>query len=72
MGKRLERFGEVRIIDETNGFGVDLSRRQRVDFGVPPQTWEQSSLAKGGFCTCILFADEIRKNPQVLEEGPSF
>ena len=21
MGKRLERFGEVRIIDETNGFG---------------------------------------------------
>ena len=22
MGKRLERFGEVRIIDETNGFDV--------------------------------------------------
>ena len=22
MGKRLERFGEVRIIDETNGFGL--------------------------------------------------
>ena len=46
MGKRLERFGEVRIIDETNGFGldfVDLSRRQRVDFGAPPQTWEQYS-----------------------------
>ena len=45
MGKRLERFGEVRIIDETNGFGLDwtLSRRQRVDFGAPPQTWEQYS-----------------------------
>ena len=24
MGKRLERFGEVRIIDETNGFGLDV------------------------------------------------
>ena len=24
MGKRLERFGEVRIIDETNGFGLDF------------------------------------------------
>ena len=23
MGKRLERFGEVRIIDETNGFGLE-------------------------------------------------
>ena len=22
MGKRLERFGEVGIVDETNGFGV--------------------------------------------------
>ena len=24
MGKRLERFGEVRIIDETNGFELDF------------------------------------------------
>ena len=24
MGKRLERFGEIRIIDETNGFGLDF------------------------------------------------
>ena len=23
MGKRLERFGEVRIVDETNGFGLE-------------------------------------------------
>ena len=23
-GKRLERFGEVRIVDETNGFGLDF------------------------------------------------
>ena len=43
MGKRLERFGEVRIVDETNGFGLDFSRRQRVDIGAPPQTWKQCS-----------------------------
>ena len=24
MGKTLERFGEARIIDETNGFGLDF------------------------------------------------
>ena len=24
MGKRLERFGEVRIVDETNGFRLDF------------------------------------------------
>ena len=24
MGKRLERFGEVRIVDEANGFGLDF------------------------------------------------
>ena len=38
MGKRLERFGGVRIVGETNGFGLDiLSRLHRVDFGVPIQ-----------------------------------
>ena len=24
MGKRLERVGEVRTVDETNGFGMDF------------------------------------------------
>ena len=24
MGKRLERFGEVRIVDKTHGFGLDF------------------------------------------------
>ena len=28
MGKRLERFGEVGIVDETNGFGLDLAIRE--------------------------------------------
>ena len=27
MGKRLERFGEVRIIDETNGLGLDFVKK---------------------------------------------
>ena len=29
MGKRLERFGEVRIIDETNGFGLDFVEKTK-------------------------------------------
>ena len=32
MGKRLERFGEVRIIDETNGFGLDLVKKTKNGF----------------------------------------
>ena len=27
MEKRLERFGEVRIVDEMNGFGLDFSKK---------------------------------------------
>ena len=27
MGKRLERFGEVMIVDETNGFGLDSVKK---------------------------------------------
>ena len=44
MGKRLERFGEIRIIDETNGFGLDLSTNPRRGSG---------TLKKDGFGTCI-------------------
>ena len=32
MGKRLERFGEVRIIDETNGFGLDFVKKTESGF----------------------------------------
>ena len=31
MGKRLERFGEVRIIDEMNGFGLDFVKKTEID-----------------------------------------
>ena len=32
MGKRLERFGEIRIIDETNGFGLDFVEKTESRF----------------------------------------
>ena len=32
MGKRLERFGEVIIIDETNGFGLDFVEKTESRF----------------------------------------
>ena len=32
MGKRLERFGEVRIIDETNGFRLDFLEKTESRF----------------------------------------
>ena len=32
MGKRLERFGEVRIFDETNGFGLDFVEKTESEF----------------------------------------
>ena len=38
MGKRLERYREVRVVNETNGFDWTLSRRSRVDLEAPPQT----------------------------------
>ena len=31
-GKRLETFGEVRIIDETNGFGLDFVKKTESGF----------------------------------------
>ena len=47
MGKRLERFGEVRIVDETNGFGLDFEILEQ-----HPRRWS-STLKKDGFGTCI-------------------
>ena len=32
MGKRLEQFGEVRIVDETNGFGLDFVKKTESRF----------------------------------------
>ena len=46
MGKRLERFGEVRIIDETNGFGLDFVKKTESRCG-------SSTPKKDGFGTCI-------------------
>ena len=32
MGKRLEGFGEVWTVDETNGFGLDLAEKTESGF----------------------------------------
>ena len=32
MGKRLKKFGELRIIDETNGFGLDFVEKTESRF----------------------------------------
>ena len=32
MGKRLEQFGEVRIVDETNSFGLDFAKKTKSRF----------------------------------------
>ena len=32
MGKRLESFGEVRIVDETNGFVLDFVNKTESGF----------------------------------------
>ena len=32
MGKRLESFGDVRIVDETNGFGMDFVNKTENGF----------------------------------------
>ena len=43
MGKRLEIFGDVGIVDETNCFGLDVVDKTGVDFGAPdmeaPETY---------------------------------
>ena len=51
MGKRLERFGEVRIIDETNGFGLDFMEKTESSFWGTTPDIGSSTLKKGGFGT---------------------
>ena len=41
MRKRLERFGEVRIVDETNGFGLDFVEKRKSGVRNITQTWGQ-------------------------------
>ena len=52
MGKRLERFGEVRIIDETNGIGLDFVEKTESRFWSTTRRGS-STLKKDGFGTCI-------------------
>ena len=43
MGKGLERFGELGLLMRRMALDWTLSRRHRVDFGAPSQTWGQYS-----------------------------
>ena len=43
MGKRLEQYGEVRIIDETNGFGLDIVEKTESRFWSTTPDVEQYS-----------------------------
>ena len=65
MGKRLQGFGEVRIVDETNGFGLDFVKK---DIGVPLQTWEQYS-KEGRFGTCKQLEGEKMRKTHGLWRG---
>ena len=49
-----------------------LSRRQRVDFGAPPQTWEQCSKEGRIWDLYIDRRWEDEKNPRALARKPSF
>ena len=52
MGKRLERFGEVRFVDETNGFGLDFFKKTEWILECHPR-FGSSTLKKDGFGTRI-------------------
>ena len=53
MGKRLERFGEVRIIDETNGFGLDFVDKTESRFWSTTPRRGSSTLKKDGLGASI-------------------
>ena len=44
MGKRLERFGEVRIVDETNDFGLDFVKKTERQYAIVLKEFTDNSL----------------------------
>ena len=56
MGKRLERFGEVRIVDEMNGFtllSVDAERK------APLQDFERALRTQNFLVSSQIFTDNL-------------
>ena len=53
MGKMLERFGKARIIDETNGFGLNFIEKTESRFLEHHPRRGSSTLKKDGFGTFI-------------------
>ena len=43
MGERLERLGEVWIVEETDCFGLDVNEEMERMFRSTPQIWQQYS-----------------------------
>ena len=50
MGKRLERLGEVEIVDETNGIGLDFVKKTESWVHQPRRG---SNTQRDGFGICI-------------------
>ena len=53
MGKSLERFGEVEIVDETNGFGLDMIEKEREWISECHPRCGNSTLKKEGSGICM-------------------
>ena len=53
MGKRLERFGEVWIADDTNGFGLNFVKKTESGILKYNPRRKSSTLKKDRFGTCI-------------------
>ena len=60
MGKTLERFGEVGIVDETNGFELDFVK-QTVGLSERHPRRKSSTIKKDRFGTCIILGENVRK-----------
>ena len=52
MEKRLDGLGEVRIVDETNGFGLNFVKKKELNLKHHPRRGS-SALKKDRFGTCI-------------------
>ena len=73
MGKKFERFGEVRIVDETNGFGLDFVKKTESGFwSTTPDVGEQYSKEGQIWDLYIVRRLEDEKNPRALARKLSF
>ena len=65
MRKKQECASAVCIVVEMNGFGLILSRRQRVDLGAPPYTCKKYS-REGNICDLQIVNRSIDEERKIL------